>query len=64
MDLKLTPESLEVPVPRYFRRDDPDKVLTERNQIIDKMLVEFHDTNAPEEEVVEDRDLLEIGLVA
>ena len=41
MDLKLTPESLEVPVPRYFRGEEDRKRLDERNQIIDKLLVDF-----------------------
>jgi len=34
MDLKLTPDSLEVPIPRYFRREEDFRKLDERNQIV------------------------------
>jgi hypothetical protein len=34
MDLKLTPDSLEVPIPRYFRREEDYRKLDERNQIV------------------------------
>ena len=55
MDLKLTPDSLEVPIPRYFKKEENIQSLEERNQIVDKLLVDFHDSNQPEEEVWEDK---------
>lgn len=53
-DLKLTPDHLEVPIPRYFRKETDKERLDERNQIIDKMLIEFHETCEPEEIIYEE----------
>ena len=61
MEQKVTPRVLDIPVPRYFREDnqrDRDK----RNQMIDKLLLQFHDTNMPEEEVIEERSALDANL--
>ena len=62
MDLKLLPNSLEYPLPHYFREDDPNKKREERNQAIDKLLVQFQETSLPEEEVLEDKFILEANL--
>lgn len=37
-DLKLTPDYLEVPIPRYFKKETDKERLDERNFIIDKTL--------------------------
>lgn len=62
MDLKLLPNNLEFALPFYFREDDPNKTREERNQAIDKLLVQFHETSLPEEEVLEDKFVLEANL--
>jgi hypothetical protein len=62
MDLKLTPDSLEVPIPRYFKREEDFRRLDERNQLVDKLLIDFHETSAPEEEVIIDRPMLEVNI--
>ena len=62
MDLKLLPNNLEFPLPHYFREDDPNKKREERNQAIDKLLVQFHESSLPEEEVLEDKFVLEANL--
>jgi len=62
MDLKLLPNNLELDLPTYFREDDPNKVREERNQAIDKLLVQFQETSLPEEEVLEDKFVLEANL--
>ena len=50
--------ALEIPFPRYFYNENR-KNCDERNQLIDKWLEKFHDTNEPEEEVLEDRTQLD-----
>lgn len=62
MDLKVLPKELEFQLPTYFREDDPNKAREERNQAIDKLLVQFHETSLPEEEVLEDKFVLEANL--
>lgn len=59
MDLKLPVDSIEFILPRYFKEEDPNKQRDERNQAIDKLLVQFHDTSLPEEEVIEYKAVLE-----
>lgn len=54
MDLKLLPTHLEISIPRYFREDDKQRIL-ERDTLMDTLLMEFHDTKNPEEEVYEDK---------
>jgi len=58
MELKLTPRVLEVPVPRYFREDRKDKI-EERDQLVIQFLEDYHGTAAPEEEVLDDRCVIE-----
>jgi hypothetical protein len=58
MDLKLTPKCLDVPIPRYFVEEDR-KRLDERNGMIKQMMIEFHDTCEPEQEVIMDSMQLE-----
>jgi len=53
IDLKLTEDSLEIPIPRYFR-SDPVRSIAERNQLVDKCLLKFFQDNQPEEEIIED----------
>lgn len=62
MDLKLLPNNIEFPLPTYFKEDDPNKAREERNQAIDKLLVQFRETSLPEEEVLEDKFVLEANL--
>lgn len=53
-EMKLTPEALNIPVPRYLLEDnqeDRDK----RNQMIRKLMMTYHESVAPEEEVFIDR---------
>ena len=59
MDLKLLPDNLEFILPHFFREI---KTRDERNQAIDKLLIQFHDTNQPEEEVVDFKFVLEANL--
>jgi hypothetical protein len=63
MDLKLTPSSLEVAIPRYFLEEDKKK-LDERNDLVEKMLIDTHETAEPEEEVYEDNPKLNIDAEA
>ena len=58
MDLKLTPDCIEIPIPRYFREDDKKRI-DERNFLIDELLMEYHDTKEPEVEEFEDRFMLQ-----
>lgn len=60
-DLKLDFDAVEVPLPRYFR-DDKTQAREERNQLIDKFLLQFHGTAEPEEEVLEEKSLLDGNL--
>lgn len=46
MDLKLTPDCLDVPIPRYFREEDK-KRLDERNQLLDQLLMDYTETMDP-----------------
>lgn len=62
MDLKLLPNNIEFPLPSYFKEDDPNKAREERNQAIDKLMVQFRETSLPEEEVLEDKFVLEANL--
>lgn len=53
-ELKLTPQALAIPVPKYLleeNQEDRDK----RNQIIRKLMMTYHETTAPEEEIFVDR---------
>ncbi|KAL4506963.1 hypothetical protein ABPG72_001384 [Tetrahymena utriculariae] len=61
MDLKLTPDCLDIPIPRYFREEDK-KRLDERNQILDALLLEYTDTNEPQEEQYEDSNTLQADM--
>jgi len=47
MDLKLTPDCIDIPIPRYFREDEK-KRLDVRNYMIDDLMMEYHDTKEPE----------------
>ena len=58
MELKLTPKVLEVPVPRYFKEDRKDKI-EERDQLVIQFMEDYHGTTAPEEEVLDDRCVIE-----
>jgi len=49
MDLKLTPDCLDIPIPRFFREEDK-KRLEERDQLLDQLLLDYTDTNEPQEE--------------
>lgn len=49
MDLKLTPDCIDLPIPRYFREEEKRR-LDERNFLIDELLLEYHDTKEPEVE--------------
>jgi hypothetical protein len=51
-DLKLTPDHLEVPIPRYFKKETDKERLDERNQMLDKALVEA-ELGQPEETEIE-----------
>lgn len=62
MDLKLLPKEIEFKLPSYFREDDENKTREERNQAIDKLLAQFHDTSMPEEEVFEEKFVLEANM--
>lgn len=44
MDLKLMPDCIEVPIPRFCKEDEKSK-LDERNAIVDQLLVDYQDTN-------------------
>jgi IQ and AAA domain-containing protein len=57
MDLKLTPDCIDLPIPRYFREEEKRR-LDERNFLIDELLLEYHDTKEPEVEQWEDRPLI------
>ena len=50
--------SLEVSLPRFFR-DEFIKQREYRNQMLDKLLMQFHETNMPEEEVYDDKPVLD-----
>lgn len=57
-EMKVTPQVLDLTVPRYIKEQDiQDR--DKRNQMVDKLLVQFHDTSAPEEEVIEERSALD-----
>jgi len=61
IELKLSPKCLEIPVPRCYKEDnfvERDK----RNQMVEKLLVQFHDTSMPEEEVIEERLALDADI--
>ena len=47
MDLKLTPDCIDIPIPRYFSEDEK-KRLDVRNYMIDDLMIEYHDTKEPE----------------
>lgn len=47
MDFKVTPDALEVPIPRYARELDL-KRLQERDQLLDNLLIEYTQTAKPE----------------
>ncbi|CAD8093406.1 unnamed protein product [Paramecium sonneborni] len=57
-DLKLTPDYLEVPIPRYFKKETDKERLDERNFIIDKTLQDM-DLGQPEETVIEEQYFLD-----
>jgi hypothetical protein len=40
MDLKLTPDCIDVPIPRYIKEEDAEK-LEIRNQMIDALLLDM-----------------------
>jgi len=42
--------------------DDSDQRKEYRNQMVNKFLLEFHDSNMPEEEVLEEKSVLDITL--
>jgi hypothetical protein len=53
LDLKLTPASLELHLPRFFRETSEESIL-KRNQLLDKLLIQFHENAEPEgEELIE-----------
>lgn len=56
-ELKILPEQLEVPIPRYLK--DEDQKLAKRRVIIDGFL-EMEDRHLPEEEVLEIRNPVEM----
>jgi len=63
MDLKLTPDYIDIPIPRYFKvGDDKDEAerLAKRNAEIDKLLRDYTDNGIlPEEEEWEPQNKLE-----
>jgi hypothetical protein len=60
-ELKILPEKFEIPVPRFFKDDNP-KMFQERDQLLDKLLLDYADTNLPEEEVIVYQDPFELTL--
>ena len=50
-------ETIEVHLPRFFKGEYIKK-REYRNQLIDKLLMQFHDTTLPEEEVLDDKHTL------
>lgn len=58
MDLKLTPDCLDIPIPRYFREEDK-KRLDERNQLLDQLLMEYTESMEPQEEMYEDSSTMQ-----
>jgi hypothetical protein len=61
MEQKLTPTVLDIPIPRYFKEEN-QREQDKRNQLVDKLLMQFHDTNMPEEEIIEERSSLDANL--
>ena len=61
MDLKLSPDILEVKIPKYFLEQEKER-RDERNQLIDRQLLQFQETCEPEEEVIQDRSKLDANL--
>lgn len=53
-ELKITPQALSIPVPRYLLEDNQEE-RDKRNQMIRKLMMTYHETVAPEEEVFVDR---------
>lgn len=61
MDLKLTPDCLDIPIPRFFREEDK-KRLEERDQLLDQLLLDYTDTNEPQEEQYEDSNSMQADM--
>lgn len=61
LDLKLTDTALEVPIPRYFKADEKQR-LDERDQIHEKLLTQFFGHALPEEEVIQDNYTYDFNL--
>lgn len=53
MNLKLTPDYLEIPFPRYFKDYDPER--ERRNKLVEQLLLKHNGNLNPEIEVFEDR---------
>lgn len=54
-------QSAEVVLPRFFC-DDLNRRKEYRNQLVEKLLVQLTDTNVPEEEVIEERSVLDASV--
>jgi hypothetical protein len=46
MDMKLTTDALEIPIPRYFKEQDAIRI-EKRNNMLDRFMLEYHDTTEP-----------------
>jgi len=51
---KLTPDYIDIPIPRYFTCEDRRR-LDERDQMIDNWLIEYQGTKLPIEERFDER---------
>ena len=63
MDLKITPDYLEIPFPRYFREEDR-KIKDERNKAVEEILKQYDLSLEPEIEVYEEKTKLGDDLTA
>ena len=58
-DQKISPEKLEIPVPKYFQEEN-EKMLNARDQILSASLTKEHGNDLPEEEETVYRDPIDI----
>ena len=61
MDLKLDPDCLEIPIPRYFAEENRD-YLEKRSQLVNKLFISNFNTDQPEEDEHEEMFFLELNL--